>query len=284
MDATTFFREAFDRNRWVISDEEQEMLRHATIAIPGMGWVWWVHSTSLARLWIGNFHIADFDTFAIANTNRQTWAMSSTMDKSKEDVMATIINDINPYIKIEKFGKITEENLDSFLEGVDIVVDGMDFFEIDVRRLIFKRAYEKWIPVITAWPIGFGSAVHIFTKDSMKFDDYFDIQDSMTTDEKIIQFGIGVSPSLLQRSYMPPKWLNLKWKRGPSTVAGTLAAANFSTTYVYKIITWKPYEGSPVSRQFDPYIWKIKRVNLWFGNRHPIQRIKRWYLSKILMK
>lgn len=69
--------------------------------------------------------------------------MSSTMDKSKEDVMATIINDINPYIKIEKFGKITEENLDSFLEGVDIVVDGMDFFEIDVRRLIFKRAYEK---------------------------------------------------------------------------------------------------------------------------------------------
>ncbi len=275
-----FYKEAFDRNRGLVPEKTQEKLRATRVAIPGAGGVGGVHATTLARLGVGNFHIADFDTFGLANFNRQAGAMMSTVDKEKEVVMENIIHDINPYAEVIRFGEIKEENIDQFLEGVDIVVDGMDFFQIDVRRLIFKAAYKKGIPVITAAPLGFGSAVHIFDKHSMKFDDYFAISDSMSYKEKIISFGIGITPSLLQTAYMPPTTLKLEEKRAASSVVGTLACANFAATEVYKIVSGLPYEASPVSFQYDPYLKKIKRINLWWGNRHPIQRFKKWYFSK----
>lgn len=280
MSEDEFYKEAFDRNRGLVSDKVQERLRRTRVAIPGAGGVGGVHATTLARLGIGDFHIADFDTFGLANFNRQAGAMMSTLDKEKEIVMEGIIHDINPHASVRRFGKIGEENVEQFLEGVDIVVDGMDFFQIDVRRLIFKAAYKKRIPVITAAPLGFGSAVHIFDKDSMQFDDYFAINDSMSYKEKIISFGIGITPALLQTVYMPPATLKLEEKRAASSVVGTLACANFAATEVYKIVGGIPYEASPVSFQYDPYLKKIKRVNLWFGNRHPIQRLKKWYFSK----
>ncbi len=275
-----FYVEAFNRNKGLVQEEIQKRLRKTRIAIPGAGGVGGIYMTTLARLGVGDFHIADFDTFSHANFNRQAGAMISTIDKNKEEVMKGMINDINPHARVITFGKIQEENIHHFLEGVDIVIDGMDFFEIDVRRFIFKSAYTRGIPVITAAPLGFGSAVHIFDKDSMTFDEYFDINDSMSYREKIISFGIGITPALLQSVYMPPATLKLQEKCASSSVMGTLACANFAATEVYKIVGGLPYEASPVSFQYDPYIKKIKRVNLRFGNKHPFQRFKIWYFSK----
>jgi molybdopterin/thiamine biosynthesis adenylyltransferase len=272
MEINEFYKQAFDRNRGLVSEKQQETLRNATIAIPGMGGVGGVHATTLARLGIGNFHIADFDTFSLANFNRQAGAMMSTVDKSKVDVIGAMVADINPHAVITKFGAITDENLDVFLDGVDIIVDGMDFFEIDVRRMIFKRAHEKGIPVVTAAPLGFGSAVHIFDTHGMTFDEYFAINDTTPYKEKIVSFGIGITPSLLQSAYVDPTSLKLDEKRAASSVVGTLACANFVATEVYKILNGFDYEVSPVSFQFDPFLKKLKRVNLWWGNRHPIQR------------
>lgn len=277
-----FYKEAFDRNSGLVPEKIQGKLRATRVAIPGAGGVGGIYSTTLARLGVGAFHIADFDTFSLVNFNRQTGAMMSTIDKQKEVVMEGIIHDINPHAQVTRFGEIKEENVDQFLEEVDIVVDAMDFFQIDVRRLIFKSAYKKGIPVITAAPLGFGSAVHIFDKHSMTFDDYFAINDNMSYKEKIISFAIGITPSLLQTAYMPPATLKLEEKRAASSVVGTLACANFAATEVYKIIGGIPYETSPVSFQFDPYLKKVRRVNLWFGNNHPIQRFKIWYFSKML--
>lgn len=185
-------------------------------------WCWGVHATTLTRLGIGNFHLADFDTFSIANFNRQAGAMTSTIDKSKVDVISAMVQDINPHANIQKFGAVTPENIDSFLEGVDIVVDGMDFFEIDVRRMIFTRAHEKGIPVITAAPLGFGSAVHIFDTHGMTFDEYFAITDAMPYKEKIVSFGIGITPSLLQSAYVDPASLKLDEKRQRHQLLGHL--------------------------------------------------------------
>ncbi len=284
MELHEFYKEAFDRNRGLISEKEQEILRKATIAIPGMGGVGDIHATTLARLGIGSFHIADFDTFSIANFNRQGGAMISTVNKSKVDVMGDIILDINPFAEVKRFGEINEGDIDAFLEGVDVVVDGVDFFSVDARRLVFKKAYEKGIPVVTAAPLGFGSAVHIFDKDSMTFDDYFGITDATSYEQKLVLFGIGITPSLLQTAYMPAATLKLDEKKAASSVVGTLAAANLVATEVYKILSGYPYEGSPVSFQFDPYLMKLKRKRLIWGNRGPLQRIKRWYLTNKLVK
>jgi molybdopterin/thiamine biosynthesis adenylyltransferase len=278
-----FYKEAFKRNKGLISDATQEKLQTTCIAIPGMGGVGGIHSETLARLGVGKFHVADGDTYELANFNRQIEAMHSTIGLAKEEVMSNTIKDINPFAEVKRFGLITSENIDAFLEGVDIVVDGMDFYEFDVRRLIFKKAYEKGIPVVTAGPVGFGSSVLVFTKESMTFDEYFNVDDTTPEGVKQLSFGIALTPSILQYSYFKPTTLNLKDHAAPSSVLGTLAAANWVGTLVYKIVDGKKVETVPVSFQFDPYVARMKRTHLYFGNRNIVQRLKLWYLKKKLI-
>ncbi len=279
-----FYKEAFKRNAGLISEKTQHKLRNTHVAICGMGGVGGVHSETLARLGVGNLTIADGDTFELANENRQMEAMGSTLGKLKKDVMLETLHDINPFATIRTFGYITEDNVDAFLEGVTIVVDGIDFFEFDVRRLIFNKARKKGITVITAAPVGFGSSVLVFTKDSMSFDEYFDVNDSTPDNLKPFHFGVGLTPSLLQRSYFAPTAIKMDMKTAPSSILGTLAAATWAGTIVLKIIDDKEVEVAPVSLHFDPYISKLKRINLYKGNRNIIQRIKLWYLKGQLLK
>ena len=65
---------AFSRNIGWLTQAEQSRLRNARIAIAGMGGVGGIHLVTLARLGIGKFNIADFDTFDQANFNRQAGA------------------------------------------------------------------------------------------------------------------------------------------------------------------------------------------------------------------
>lgn len=277
-----YYKEAFARNKGLITSHLQDKLKNTHVAICGLGGVGEIHAETLARLGVGRFTLADGDRFEIVNINRQMEAAGSTFGKLKGEVLSSTLLDINPYIHIKPLGFLTPENIDSFLEGADFVVDGMDFFEFDTRRTIFKKAYEKGITVITAAPVGFGSSVMTFTKDSMTFDDYFNISDTTPNELALAHFGIGLTPALLQRSYFDPEKVNLKKHSAPSSVLGTLAAADWVGTIICKIVDGKKVETSPVSFHFDPYVAKMKRTYLRFGNRNILQRIKIWYVTRKL--
>src|SRR5687767_3045849 len=79
---------AFSRNIGWLTEAEQERLRHKRVAIAGMGGVGGVHLTTLARLGIARFSIADLDTFELANFNRQAAATVSTLGCPKVDTLA----------------------------------------------------------------------------------------------------------------------------------------------------------------------------------------------------
>src|ERR1700744_1034110 len=129
------YDDAFARNLGWFTDYEQQALRGKTIAIAGMGGV---HLLTLARLGISNFKIADMDRFDIPNFNRQVGAMVSTVGQSKVEVLARMVKDINPEAVVQEFpGGVNDANLDAFLSGVDLFIDGFDFFVIDIRRKTF---------------------------------------------------------------------------------------------------------------------------------------------------
>ena len=137
------YGEAFSRHLGWLADHEQEILRHKRIAIAGLGGVGGVHLLTLARLGIGNFSIADFDTFAIQNFNRQAGAMMSTLGQRKIDVMSAQALDINPQIDLRRFDQgVTDHNLAQFLDGVDLYLDGLDFFAFDARQAVFNAPKE----------------------------------------------------------------------------------------------------------------------------------------------
>ncbi len=276
-----FYNEAFKRNKGLISDEDQTKLRNARVAIAGIGAAGGIYVTTMARLGVEKMNIADKDTFDTVNHNRQAGAFVSTKGQEKVSVMAKIAKDINPYIDIRQFHEgINESNIDDFLKDVTVVLDGIDFFEIEARLLLYRKAREHNITVIGSAPIGFGSSLTTFKPTGMTFEEYFDIKENQSTERKLLQFGIGLAPSLMQRSYYPMKVVNFKDKAAPSSILSIVLVANLTGTQAFKAITGKEYFTAPWSLHFDPYVQKIKKIYLRNGNRKLIQRLKIWYVRR----
>ena len=148
---------AFSRNIGWVTENEQSLLRSKRIAIAGLGGVGGSHLTTLTRLGVGKFNISDLDIFELANFNRQAGASMSHLDRSKVDVMTEQALDINPELDIKSFPNgVNQGNVGEFLEGVDLYVDGLDFFALEARRIVFAACARKGIPAVTAAPLGMG--------------------------------------------------------------------------------------------------------------------------------
>ncbi|MEO1995689.1 MAG: ThiF family adenylyltransferase, partial [Planctomycetaceae bacterium] len=186
------YEEAFQRNLGILDTAEQQRLRNCRVAIIGMGGVGGVHLITLTRLGIGKFTIADPDTFELANFNRQYGANMRTVGRPKVDVMAEEARAINPELDIHTMqAPVDKDNVDEFLDGADLLVDGVDFFALDARRLVFAEARRRGLWTITAGPHAFGSAWMAFDPQGMSFDRFFDFHDDMSDADKIVAFSVG---------------------------------------------------------------------------------------------
>lgn len=278
------YDQAFSRNIGWVTEAEQQRLRGKRIAIAGMGGVGGVHLLTLARLGIGHFHIADFDTFDVVNFNRQAGASLSHLDMPKTEVMAAMARDINPELDIQVFPDgVSADNLDAFLAGVDLYVDGLDFFVFTMRRATFAACRSKGIPAVTAAPLGMGTALLNFLPGGMSFDDYFGLKDC-PEEELALRFLIGLSPAMLQRGYLvDPSRVNLAAKKGPSTVMACQLCAGVAATEALKILTGRGQVlAAPRGIHFDAYRNKLVRTWRPGGANNPIQRLARWIARRQL--
>lgn len=277
-----FYRESFKRNIGLVNEDEQTRLSSSRVAIAGLGGVGGIHLVTLARIGIGKFSIADNDTFEAANLNRQYGATVNTIGRSKVDVMAEVVRAINPGAEVSTFSEgVHEGNIDSFLTDVDLVVDGIDFFSVDARRLLFNRARQKGIYAVTSGPIGFGATLQVFSPTGMSFDDYFGINGSMSYIEKMVAFTVGLTPWPLHLKYMDLTKVNLATGTGPSFASACdLCACLVSTTAVDILLKRRPVKAVPHYFQFDPYRQVYRKGHLTFGGKNPLQALKRRILLK----
>lgn len=275
MTSSFSYDKAFARNIGWVTHAEQSLLRDKRVAIAGLGGVGGVHLLTLARLGIGNFHVADFDTFDVANFNRQVGATVSTLGQPKAEVLVRMARDINPDINIVSFTDgVNDDNLLKFLLGVDLYVDGLDFFAFAARQATFAACAARHIPAITAAPLGMGTAVLSFLPGQMTFEEYFCWGD-LSEREKALRFLIGLAPAGLHGDYLvDPSTINLAEKRGPSTIMGCELCAGTAATEALKILLNRgEVLAAPYGYQFDAYRNKLTRTYRPGGNRHPLQRI-----------
>ena len=268
---------AFSRNIGWVTHEEQASLRNKRVAIAGCGGVGGLHSITLARLGVGNLNISDFDQFDIHNINRQSGAFVSTKDQDKISVMTTMLKDINPELSINEYPQgIDESNVDDFLDGVDLYIDSLDFFALAARKLVFRRCYEKNIPVVTAAPLGMGAALLCFMPGQMTYEEYFRFEDKKTEEGQLIQFLIGLSPAMLQRDYLVDATaVDFHARKGPSTAMAVSLCAGIAETTALKILLGRgKVLSAPHGLHFDAYKNKLSRTWCPFGNRGIIQRLK----------
>jgi len=279
------YTDAFDRNLGWFTDKEQQSLKGKTIAIAGMGGVGGVHLLTLVRLGVSNFRIADLDTFELANFNRQVGAMMSTLDQPKVDVLARMAKDINPQAQVTQFPDgVTPQNLDSFLEGADLFIDGFDFFVLDIRRKAFARCRELGIPAVTAAPVGMGVAFLLFAKDGMPFEDYFRFEGKSEL-RQYLNFLLGLAPSGMHRSYLvDPTRLNIAKRKAPSTMIGVELCAAYTGAQVAKILLGRgDVKPAPFHYHFDAYLNKFQ-ARRRPGNNGLLQRLKGDAVERMLRK
>ncbi len=269
------YASAFSRNIGWVTDSEQRSLATKRVAIAGLGGVGGVHLLTLARLGIQHFHIADFDTFDIANFNRQAGALMSTLGKPKAEVLADMARDINPEIKLTTFAAgVSPDNLDDFLSGIDLYIDGLDFFSFNARRATFAACARLNIPAVTAAPLGMGTAVLNFLPGKMTFEEYF-LLEGHPEEEQALRFLVGLSPGMLQRPYVADgSKINLAAKRGPSTIMACQLCAGMAATEGLKILLGRgKVLCAPWGTQFDAYRNKFIRTWRPMGNNNPLQKL-----------
>lgn len=269
------YNTAFSRNFGWVTHDEQQRLRNTRVAIGGLGGVGGFHLLTLARLGVGHFSVADFDTFDLVNFNRQVGATMSTLGRPKADVMRAMVRDINPEAEIKVFEQgVQPENIDEFLEGADLYIDGLDFFVFGARQKTFAACRTRGIPAITAAPLGMGTAVLCFLQNSMSFDDYFGFE-GCDDDEKALRFLVGLAPAGLHRPYLvEPSSLNLAARRGPSTNMACQLCAGAAGTEALKILLQRgQVRPAPWGYQFDAFRQRIVRTWRPGGHRNPLQQL-----------
>ncbi len=283
---TTTYKERIDRNLGVVTEAEQERLRTARVAIAGNGGVGGAYAVTLARMGVGNFNLADFDVFEAANFNRQHGAAISTLGRSKTEVLRDLILDINPDAVVTLFSEgVTPASVDSFLDGVNVVMDGLDFYALPARRLMFPAAEQRRIHIVTSGPIGLTTTLHVFGPGAMPFEDYFDFASCRGRTEELAAFVVGVTPGLLQLGQIDVAKVDFVAQRAPSFGTAIQLCAGLACTEAMRLLLGR---GTPFLApryfQFDPVKLETVKGRLWWGNRHPLQRLKRRFVIRQILE
>lgn len=287
MSAPSFdYDRAFVRNLGLVSAPEQQRLRESRVAIMGAGGIGGVIAHTLARLGVGRLRLCDPDRFDVVNFNRQGGANVDSLGQAKASSVARQALAINPTMQAEAFDYgLDESNADQLLADVDLVVDAIDFFCLDARRLLHRVARQKGIPVIFSAPLGMSATLLTFTPDSMTFDEYFDLRPDMDEVERVAAFLVGVSPAMSQRPYMDLRFSNIAEQYGPSLAPAVMLSAGILGIEALRLLLHRPGgRTAPHYLQYDGYRGRLFTGKLWLGNRGPLQLLKRQLAARTLRR
>jgi len=281
------FEEAFSRNLGWLTEWEQQALRGKRVAVSGGGGVGGLYMMTLVRFGVGMFTIADPDRFELVNFNRQVGATLNSIGRPKVDVLAENVLNINPEAHIRKlFGAIDESNIDDFLAGADVWIDGLDFFALGIRRKVYRRCEELAIPVINAAPLGMGTAMLVFKPGGMTFEEWFRLE-GLSEEHQYINYLIGMAPSRLHMpNLVDPSRVDLRGHRGPSSIAGCELCAAMASVEAIKLLLGRGrVHAVPYYQHFDAFsgrrvVRKLRRGNGSLSQRAKIA-IGRMFFAKL---
>lgn len=187
-----FYQVRTARNKNLITAEEQDKFYNATIGIAGLSVG---NSVALAIALQGGgrkMKLADMDRLALSNTNRVRASIAS-LGVLKVEMTARQIYELNPYAEIEIHSEgLTPENIESFFDGLDIVIDEID--NLAVKHLIREQARAHKIAVVMGADNGDNAVIDIERYDIHPHVEFFHGRLGETSYEHLSsldKFGIG---------------------------------------------------------------------------------------------
>jgi tRNA A37 threonylcarbamoyladenosine dehydratase len=144
----------YSRTELLFGREAMEKLRHARVAVFGIGGVGGYTVEALVRSGIGAVDLIDDDKVCLTNINRQIYATRKTIGQYKVDVAAERIAEIDPQIQVTVHKTFyTPQTADQFdFTAYDYVVDAID--TVTGKLALVQQAYTAGTPIISSMGAG----------------------------------------------------------------------------------------------------------------------------------
>lgn len=149
LDEAEFSMLRTNRNKYKITEEEQNELSTKRIGVVGLSVGQSVSLTIAIEKGCGEIRIADFDTLDLTNLNRIRTGIHN-IGLKKTIIVAREIAEIDPFLKVICYHDgINENNIDDFLTSngtLDLLIDECDSF--DIKIALRQKAKDMRIPVL----------------------------------------------------------------------------------------------------------------------------------------
>lgn len=149
--------EWLEREEMLLGADGLAKLASSRVAVVGCGGVGGYAAEMIVRAGVGHILLLDSDVIADSNRNRQLIALSSTVGRSKCEVLAARLRDINPSLEVEIVPEYLEassvpEQLADWPGIVDFVVDAID--TLAPKLALIKFCVENHLPLVSSMGAG----------------------------------------------------------------------------------------------------------------------------------
>lgn len=173
----------------------QLKLQGRKVLVAGVGGLGTASSELLASVGVGFLRLVDFDVIEISNLPRQRLFTVDDVGKSKSEVAKEQLEERFPGLKCEaRTERIDGINAISLVEGMDLIIDGLDRFSS--RKALFRAARKLKIPYIFAGAVAEQGNIMVFDH-SDKSPCLYCIMGDVGDDESTSCEILGVHPSIL---------------------------------------------------------------------------------------
>lgn len=146
LDEKEFIEVRTNRNQLKITKEEHQLLASKNIGIIGLSVGQSIALTIAMERVCGRLRLADFDTLDLSNMNRLRTGIFN-IAVPKVVIAAREIAEIDPYLNVDIFAEgVQDSNAETFFNGVDLLVEVCDNFEVKIKSRIEARKAQ--IPVV----------------------------------------------------------------------------------------------------------------------------------------
>ena len=139
---------SFSRTELLLGHPAMEALKHARVAVFGIGGVGGYACEALVRSGVGAFDLIDDDKVCLTNINRQIIATRKTVGQYKADVMRDRMLDINPQadIRVHRCFFLPENAAEFPFSEYDYILDAVD--TVSAKLLLIRCCKKDGVPIL----------------------------------------------------------------------------------------------------------------------------------------
>lgn len=146
----------------------QQALKSARVLVVGAGGLGSPVIAYLAGAGVGTLAIAEHDSIALSNLQRQVIHTTAGIGRGKAESASEFVAGLNPHVDVRLLPQVTPNNAAEMLAGFDLVLDGTD--NLVTRRAVAAAAATVGIPLVSGAVSMFDGQVTVFAPGGPGFD------------------------------------------------------------------------------------------------------------------